>query len=66
MTTNLPKSSTTITNVPKGKTNVTWDEATFTWNQGSNSTWDAVGAIVASNLPKSSITKTQVNKSIVV
>lgn len=47
----------------KGVTGVTWDEATFTWNQANNSTWDGIGAIVTGNINKSSVTKTAVTKS---
>lgn len=63
MATNLTKSSVSKVRVPKGKEGVTWDEATFTWDEGINSTWDSVGAIVTDNLAKSSITKTAVTKS---
>lgn len=64
MSTNLSKSNITSSTVPKGKEGVTWDEATFTWDEGSNSTWDAVGAIIVGNLSKSSVTKNNVLKSV--
>lgn len=63
MTTNIQKSTIVKSPVIKGKENVTWDEALFTWNQGVNSSWDSVGAIVTANINKSSITKTAVTKS---
>lgn len=61
--TNVQKNSSTVTKVPKGRTGLTWDEATFTWNQANNSTWDGIGAIVTGNINKSSVTKTAVTKS---
>ena len=63
MTSNLNKSSITSAHVPKGKEGVTWDEATFTWDEGANSTWEGVGAIVTENVAKSSVTSSTVNKS---
>lgn len=64
MTTNISKSSIVSDSIPKGKEGVTWDEATFTWDEGTNSTWDAVGAIVTANISKSSVTISAVTKSI--
>ena len=46
------KNSLTITNESKKPTDTTWDEATFTWDDADNATWD---------LPKLHITKESKN-----
>ncbi len=62
---NISKSSIVKSNISKGLSGVTWDEADFTWDQGLNSTWDSVNAIVTGNIQKSSIVKSNITKNTV-
>ena len=40
---NDSKNNLSITNQDKGGSGLTWDEATFTWDEGASATWDNPG-----------------------
>ncbi len=60
--TNDPKKSLTITNEDKLGRNVTWDEATWTWDESDNATWDLQGLHVTKE-SKNSLTVNPENKT---
>lgn len=60
--TNIQKPTVTITAVLKPGTDLTWDEATGTW-QTQSGTWDLPGAVIT-NVQKPTVTITSVPKPI--
>jgi len=52
---NESKNSLTITNEGKAPTGsqITWDQATFTWDAAGNATWDVVGLVITNETKNS-------------
>ena len=60
---NRTKNDTDITNRSRTGTSITWDEATFTWDDSKPSTWNVVKTPINKRSKNSAITVTNRTKT---
>ena len=62
---NESKNNLSITNQGKTPTGseITWDQATFTWDDADGATWDVVGLVVPKESKNTAITLTNESKN---